>query len=380
MKAAETPDQPAAKPRLEALDSFRGISALMVVLYHSSFPGFIHDLSVVRNAYLFVDFFFVLSGFIMFYNYKNLQGIGEFRRFIGLRFFRLYPLHLATLLAVLCWQDLYSLARSAADWTLFGSDGAVALLLNITLTNGFGIRPSSFNVPSWSISTEFWTYLIFGLTVMLSRGRTRITIACVFTLVAAASLAILLGVVHLVNLGTMNFFRCTFGFFLGATLCAALAERPAFVPETRHPMIGNTVQMLLILGAVLMISYGGKTAWDFSIPFIFSAIIASIIVWPRTRLTTIAQSRIAMWLGRHSYSLYMVHWLVYIAINTLLRTVGHVSQTKGQFVMGSTAGFLLLALSVTLTLALASVTFRYIEEPGRLLGRRIFSAAPRSSA
>src|ERR1035441_4440765 len=84
MRASEGQQIPTSKPRLEALDSLRGISALMVVLYHSSFPNFVHDLPVVRSSYLFVDFFFVLSGFIMYYNYKSLAGSREFGRFIGL--------------------------------------------------------------------------------------------------------------------------------------------------------------------------------------------------------------------------------------------------------------------------------------------------------
>ena len=378
MRASEGHQIPTSKPRLEALDSLRGISALMVVLYHSSFPNFVHDLPVVRNSYLFVDFFFVLSGFIMYYNYKNIDGIVEFRRFIGLRFFRLYPLHLATLLALLCWESLYTLAKLIYSQTSAApsSNDAVALLLNLTLTNGIGIRPPSFNVPSWSISTEFWTYIIFGLIVTLSKRRLRIPVVYIFIFVSLASLVMLLRYVHPLNLGAMNFLllpRCTFGFFLGATLCAVFPNTGRINQERRNAAFGDAIQLLLIVGAVLMISYGGKSAWDFSMPLIFAAIIASIVAWPRTRLTTIAESKIPMWLGRHSYSIYMVHWLAFIATSTFARTALHAQQTNAGFVMSSAIGFSFLAVTIALILAAASMTYRYIEEPGRQLGRRILS-------
>jgi peptidoglycan/LPS O-acetylase OafA/YrhL len=191
---------------------------------------------------------------------------------------------------------------------------------------------------------------------------------------SVASLVVLLRYVHPLNLGAMNFLllpRCTFGFFLGATLCAVLPRDAGINLEQRNSHIRDVIQTLLIVGAVLMISYGGKSVWDFSMPFIFAAIIASFVAWPRTRLSAIAESRIPLWLGRHSYSIYMVHWLAYIATSTLARTAFHVRETKAGFVMIPAMGLSFLVLTIALILAAASVTYRYIEEPGRQLGRRL---------
>ncbi len=354
----------------------------MVVFYHMGFPGFIFDLSLVRNGYLFVDFFFVLSGFIMYYNYKNLDGSKQFSRFIGLRFFRLYPLHLAMLMALWVWERAHLFARqfySTAKAMPMRDDG-VAFLLNLTLTNGIGIRPPSFNIPSWSISTEFWTYVIFGLVVMSTQRLRRTAVAAAFMFIAVISLLSLLRYVHPLNLGAMNFFllpRCTLGFFLGATLCALLPPPDKTNGRQRREAFGAVLQPLLILGAVGIICYGGKTAFDLTMPFVFAAVVASIVTWPSTWLTRISQDRIPMWLGEHSYSIYMVHWIALIVVDTFTRLVLHIPLIKGHYQMSPSAGLAFVALSTTLILILASITYRYIEVPGRRLGRRILAPSPR---
>jgi len=57
--------------------------------------------SFFYNAYLFVDFFFVLSGFVIAYTYQNIDSWPAFGKFYKKRFFRLYPLHIIVLLLFL---------------------------------------------------------------------------------------------------------------------------------------------------------------------------------------------------------------------------------------------------------------------------------------
>ena len=65
------PTQVRMPGRFTALDGWRGICALLVALYHFHATSHVEQLGLVRNAYLFVDFFFVLSGFVITYAYAD---------------------------------------------------------------------------------------------------------------------------------------------------------------------------------------------------------------------------------------------------------------------------------------------------------------------
>src|SRR5438128_7978147 len=85
--------------RFEALDGWRGVCACFVILFH--FHGYspLYSSGLVRNSYLFVDFFFVLSGFVISWNYAHrLDTPAGVMRFLVLRLGRVYPLHVFMLL------------------------------------------------------------------------------------------------------------------------------------------------------------------------------------------------------------------------------------------------------------------------------------------
>src|SRR5216683_6021851 len=86
-----------------ALDSLRGICASIVAFFHVDGDAFIKTIPVVANGFLFVDFFFVLSGFVIAASYgrKIVDGY-SIGKFMFLRLGRLYPLHAFMLLAYLC--------------------------------------------------------------------------------------------------------------------------------------------------------------------------------------------------------------------------------------------------------------------------------------
>src|SRR6267154_4375538 len=96
-----------AAPRIEqtrmhfrVLDSWRGIAALLVAIFHLNVYSAIYPLDFIRNSYLFVDFFFVLSGFVITHSYEDKLSRGhEFASFAIRRFGRLWPLHAAVLVA-----------------------------------------------------------------------------------------------------------------------------------------------------------------------------------------------------------------------------------------------------------------------------------------
>lgn len=86
----------------DSLDSLRGIAAILVFFYHISFKTFLSHIALIEKGYLMVDFFFILSGFVITHSYEHrLKNFHEAKFFILKRFSRLYPLHLLMLLLYL---------------------------------------------------------------------------------------------------------------------------------------------------------------------------------------------------------------------------------------------------------------------------------------
>src|SRR5690348_13363894 len=100
-KPASTGAAAGASERFRALDAWRGICALLVAAFHFPSPGAIHTSQVVQHAYRFVDFFFVLSGFVIAHAYRRSLENGELLPFMVRRIGRLWPLHAATLAALI---------------------------------------------------------------------------------------------------------------------------------------------------------------------------------------------------------------------------------------------------------------------------------------
>src|SRR5258708_32734760 len=130
--------------RFQALDGWRGIAALWVALYHSPFYGHLYGVPLVRNAYLFVDLFFVLSGFVISHAYADRLGDGKaVLVFLIRRFGRLWPLHAAVLSAFVGIELLkyfgsrHGLALHHEPFT--GSHGVVAIAANLALVHSLGI-------------------------------------------------------------------------------------------------------------------------------------------------------------------------------------------------------------------------------------------------
>ncbi|TGW04461.1 acyltransferase, partial [Mesorhizobium sp. M2D.F.Ca.ET.145.01.1.1] len=96
-----------AGDRFQVLDSWRGICALLVALFHFPTASVISQSSFIGSSYLFVDFFFVLSGFVIASSYANRLGRPEeVARFALVRFGRIYPLHLVMLAAFAAFELL----------------------------------------------------------------------------------------------------------------------------------------------------------------------------------------------------------------------------------------------------------------------------------
>jgi len=139
--------------QFSSLDSLRGLAAIGVATFHFSYGW---------AGYLAVDFFLVLSGFILSHSYlyrnENLSTL----EFVSHRIARLYPLHIFSLLTFCAAFYLMKGTMPVyKDGTLF------TFIQNLTLTHNIGLNPKSltYNFPSWSISVEFWVNILFILYI-----------------------------------------------------------------------------------------------------------------------------------------------------------------------------------------------------------------------
>ena len=141
----------------------RGLAALLVVVNHIPQWNSSFDIAIFNNGYLMVDLFFVLSGFVIFSAYGSRICSGrELAQFQFLRLGRLYPVHLLFLLVfaaieVAKYIAQTRLAIASPNSVPFQVNNVGTFMQNIFLVQSvLPNRPTSFNIPSWSISVEFY--------------------------------------------------------------------------------------------------------------------------------------------------------------------------------------------------------------------------------
>jgi peptidoglycan/LPS O-acetylase OafA/YrhL len=186
---------PYSKPKyFFSLDVIRGLAALSVVLWHwqnlytyqTVLPAtFDRTQQPLYNIFfifyntgaLAVDFFFALSGFIFFFLYaeKIARRTVDGKAFFVLRFSRLYPLHILTLIIVLVFQRIIYVSTGA--YAVYPFNDTYHFILNLFFAQSWGLEKGlSFNSPSWSVSVEVLLYILFFILCRLKLNN-RIAIA-----------------------------------------------------------------------------------------------------------------------------------------------------------------------------------------------------------
>jgi peptidoglycan/LPS O-acetylase OafA/YrhL len=355
--------------RFEALDGWRGICACLVVLLH--FKGYspIYTTSLVRNSYLFVDFFFVLSGFVIAYTYSTRLDTGpEVKRFLLLRLGRLYPLHLFVLVCLLAIETL-RLVATGEGFT--GEHSASSVITNLLLLQSLNIHDSlTWNGPSWSISTELWAYVTFALVSVWVGMRNWLLIV---TAIAAPVLLLLLSKSGMDTTFDYGFIRCLFGFSLGVACFRLHSARP---PSLQSPGTGlvTVLEVCIVAAVIAYVSAAGTSTLSFMAPFVF-AVAVLIFAIEGGLVSRLFRWRLLKWLGMLSYSIYLTHYLVLLVLPPLIKRMAAqdlwtpMPLPTGQYVMAfgrdNLEGTLLYALVLGATIAFSAFTYRWVETPGR---------------
>lgn len=365
--------------RFNVLDSWRGFAALLVATYHFEATSHIYDVAFFRNAYLFVDFFFVLSGFVIAHAYADrIRNGREFAGFTIRRFGRLYPLHASVLLAFIAVEAFKLILSSgfgiAAGTPAFDPDGYTPLATlpgHFALTTALGIHNTlTWNGPDWSINAEFWTYIVFAL-IVLTAGRFR-TLAIAGAGIVAAMILISRSTQGIDATYDLGFVRCIYGFMLGQLIYTLRRNLPA-------DRIGNAtaLELTALAATIAFISFADRGPTSFAAPLVFAA-ATLVFSYEKGAISGFFQRPVFHALGDWSYSIYMVHAFVWFVAGMAISVAGRkfgidpwqILWTEGlsrrvlvidnKFVVD-----LMLVAYLAIVLVLASLTRRYIEDPGR---------------
>lgn len=345
---------------LMALTSLRGIAAWYVVLYHVRLSA--SDvlppalMQIFAKGYLAVDFFFLLSGFVIWLSYRDRitkDGLSAIPVFLARRFSRIYPLHLIILSGAILFALLLMAAGrpSAEDYPLH------ELPMHLLLIQNWGFTTAlSWNDPAWSISTEMAAYLLFPLIALGTDWRTMST-------------PILLAMIVLLTFALHAFFqamdaplldsaiprtglaRCLIQFTIGTILCALWLR---WRDRAGAAALASFAVAAIIGGSALI----GLLPETLAVPPVFAGLLLAAALtadMARNPLTTAPLH----YLGEISYATYLSHFLLFVLFKLLF------VDTTGQVGVAALAGFLVLVLGASIAL------YHGVERPAqRSLNRR----------
>lgn len=349
---------PAYPSDIRPLTTLRFFAAAWLLVYHfRAHLGFDlgHALPTIDLGSLGVDLFFVLSGFILAHVYVARVEARSYSHadFLINRIARVYPLHLATLAAMIAlWAGARALGADLPDEAFKVSD----LPAHLLMIHAWGATQTvGWNFPSWSISAEWFAYLLFPAFAAIwlaFRSRPLLGVAAAFALLIA------------VYVGSERIFQREFTELTAQV--GALRIIPSFAIGVALYMLGRVRALPRgLAGPAAVLALGWLVAAT-------SLRLETIWAWPGLGLAVYALAemaragqsgplggRIGVYLGEISYAMYMVHLPVDIAYFQVLSRLG-VSEASPLAIR--IAALLGVFIAVIITAALAH---HIIERPAR---------------
>jgi peptidoglycan/LPS O-acetylase OafA/YrhL len=345
--------RPDAKP-LYGLEILRFGAAFAVIVSHYRFFFFPEDqapsglpfygalLPFYTVGYSAVPWFWALSGYIFFWNYEG--AITDRRvsaiRFGWLRFSRLYPLHLATLILVTALQTY-----PGPPFRFYSTFNTVAFIEHLFLASNWFTTAFSFNWPIWSVSVEVLIYALFfalaRAAIIQTAGRTAIV---------AALFLFSYWVLSKVESGALIKIAHCAALFMGGGLICKLRDRAVITAA--------------ITAAIALGLYWGRPTYalDFAFPILGVRLFSTGSIWNHQMVQRLSQ------LGNLTYGSYLLHFPVAAIVVMALHQVGaapdQLAKTRWFFVAYSATVF-----------GLSYLSFKYFERPMQALLRTFTKTA-----
>jgi peptidoglycan/LPS O-acetylase OafA/YrhL len=346
--------------RFVQLDALRFFFAVVVVMLHTI--G--RPLAPIHGSYA-VDFFFILSGFVLSHGLINRPvSAGEFA---WARLARLYPLHLITLAWLVCLVGSV-MANPPRHYSY------EALGLNLALLQGaWALGTHAWNFPAWSISVEFLVNVALLYPIVRRRS---IALASIVALASWLGIIRAWGAVfdeftvqpvgHTYIAGGL--LRGAGGILLGYLLYEAylrLRPRVALAPRAVGLATAFEGAGLVVLGLCL---WTDRTGWNL-VPAPLSAVLILQLATTPGRLGRLLQTAPFALLGNISYSIYLIHIPLFAMF-----------EAAGLLQVGAPAFQPVWLVYFALLLGLAIVSFHYLERPAQRGLMRLFRGWRTSTA
>ncbi|MDZ8225465.1 acyltransferase [Nostoc sp. ChiVER01] len=347
--------------KLNLLQVYRGIAALMVILHHGN--GIVSRELHQNNLYLLqkfhfgwigVDFFFVLSGFIIFYIHQSDIGKPDkFTPFVFKRFIRVYPLYWS----ILGIKILASLFNTGKD-SIYQRSAAEIIEAFLLIPQDRSILESSFIGVSWTLCYEVFFYCIFGFLILKN---TKIYRAIIFAWI----IGITLNLFNVLPIGKSYLLNFIFSphnleFVLG---CLAAYTIYKYQFKFGTSLIYASIFLLMI--SVINTKYGEfnvsgiSSLVAYGIPF--TLLIIGSVHLEVTKAINV--SPILIYLGNASYSIYLTHGFFLSNISKIFNklidkfNILHLSQNYSIYY--NAIAFIIIILTV----AMGCIVHSYIEKP-----------------
>jgi len=359
-----------AARRVHGLDSLRGLAAVGVALHHIPLFAQVETgpwLRFVKDyLHLGVPLFFCISAYTMYHVYADATYQRAFeQRFLVKRYARLLPMYAVS------FALLYGLANAVYGvrvphgplelFVLF------ALLFSIVPSLTVGGAPAS-----WSIGVEMMFYVIFPVMVRLFRTPLALGAGLLVSLAVSyafqASVGRIAGLPPLYHaINPVLYGPC---FFLGALLWSIVGRRH----ERAHEGLAASAAILALLYAFHVFSQWkarlgfGDVAVSYWLTIQVAALVFTAIIYSQLRSRPqLFENAITRYLGRLSYSIYLLHFIVIqFAVRPLVPTIKRLLGEEPTMVFVA-CGVVLMAV----VLPLAELAYRFVEAPGIRLGGRI---------
>ena len=359
------------KNHLPLLTSLRGVAALLVVIYHAKhqFPVLFDQVAkythIFKQGYLWVDFFFILSGFILSYVYgkRFLGGLKkkDYSRFLVARLARIYPLHFVMLMVYLFMElSKYWMGFNHLENPIFNPENRSGLqfVSSLWLVQSANLHETAvWNAPAWSISAEWFAYLLFPLAAAkVLRASPRSAIILFATSIAALGALIAW---H----GDLNIFydlavpRSWLGCLMGMCLYRICQT------HTLNCLNSGKITWLTLLFCCAIMSL--PRWWGYELLAILSLAMLVLVASKCSGKIFLLNSKPMMYLGEISYSIYLTHgFLLIMLYNFIHKGLGY---AQGGASMGLLESLLWCIGVLIISVVISGITYRLIELKGKAL-------------